>query len=569
MFIHADTVLFNADDHLWLVAGALTAALTYSGTAAIHAAMLVWIGPNPTLERDNHALYAILSAACLITVPLLNWSTTLRRLGQKVAGLSKTNADVGTRTIVIYWAFLVAVGFTCIWVGTIKLSTSDSPATATGFLPDMAFVSCAVGTNASQVRGEDGTFYPQAIGPVFVNAHNCTDPCNTLTAKARFRRSNDLVLLSEDMANLVMYTPIGDHYLKREKQLYREAVVLGVAFFIYPYILLQGIFTACFGRREPREIRDLIFIKLLEIWPSNRRWLRAIQKWSVRFFALFIYLGAVLIMLLCAPLFIASIITIEMLMWQVDLESEQPFMIGQWSPLAAAGLIILAALIAKFHDPLVGKVASLPIFRGSRGVPIWAGIDHKTFSDIEAASKSNAKPSLRQDEVEYHRTSNDQGPGKRRFLDVFRRLLSNCRTLCRSFVHSLVHSENLDVSAEMNNFYAWCKDPETISKIASRHPLRDADSIGAGTSEADVQAAMKRQSGTNAQCFFRGVTRDSNHIDAQDHHPLLSSGQEVQSLLSKTTSGTQLSLPADIEMMEPVFQPTIWREFTDAESIER
>ena len=106
--------------HLWLVAGALAAALTYSGSAAVHACLLVWRGPNPYIENDSWVLYAILSSACLITVPLLNWSGTLRRLGAKAASIrdpeaTHTQSDVATRTIVIYWAFLVLVGFISIW----------------------------------------------------------------------------------------------------------------------------------------------------------------------------------------------------------------------------------------------------------------------------------------------------------------------------------------------------------------------------------------------------------------------------------------------------------------------
>lgn len=72
--------------HLWLVAVALVTAIPYSGEATIH---------------------TILTAPCPITVSLLNWSDTLRQLGQKAASMEegkseKTTSDVGTRIIVSY-----------------------------------------------------------------------------------------------------------------------------------------------------------------------------------------------------------------------------------------------------------------------------------------------------------------------------------------------------------------------------------------------------------------------------------------------------------------------------------
>ncbi|KAK4693597.1 hypothetical protein P7C71_g3835, partial [Lecanoromycetidae sp. Uapishka_2] len=164
--------------HLWLVAGALASALVYAGSAAVHACLLVWRGPNPYIENDSWALYAILNAACLITVPLLNWSGTLRRLGQRAASLKdhkglRTNGDVGTRTIVIYWAFLVLVGYICIWQQT-RYGESDLD----NEYPDMAKVMCLPGTNASMLMSSNGTYHRRAIDNNFIQDNGCTDPCN-------------------------------------------------------------------------------------------------------------------------------------------------------------------------------------------------------------------------------------------------------------------------------------------------------------------------------------------------------------------------------------------------------
>jgi hypothetical protein len=91
--------------------------LSYSGTAAFHAVLLIWRGPAEGAQ-DIDALVAILSTACLISVPLLNWSSTLRKLGASARELKEINSnydaksaeyaeeardasEFGTRTIVI------------------------------------------------------------------------------------------------------------------------------------------------------------------------------------------------------------------------------------------------------------------------------------------------------------------------------------------------------------------------------------------------------------------------------------------------------------------------------------
>jgi hypothetical protein len=86
-----------ARTHEWLIAGALAAAFIYSGAAAVHACLLVWIGPGMG-ELDMIGLLAILSTSCLVIVPLLSWSSTIRNLGKKPG----SEGDV-TRSLITYW----------------------------------------------------------------------------------------------------------------------------------------------------------------------------------------------------------------------------------------------------------------------------------------------------------------------------------------------------------------------------------------------------------------------------------------------------------------------------------
>ncbi len=79
----------------WLVAGTLAAALTYSGTAAIQACLLVWYGPLHG-ELDLYALTIILSMSSLVTVPSIDWSGIFRNLGSG-------DGHSGARATIIYW----------------------------------------------------------------------------------------------------------------------------------------------------------------------------------------------------------------------------------------------------------------------------------------------------------------------------------------------------------------------------------------------------------------------------------------------------------------------------------
>ena len=131
--------------HEWLVAGALAASLTFSGVAAIQMSLQVWTH-QMVGELDFFALLGILSTSCIIAMPLLNWSSTIRYLGQSEQdkrvrlnrdrqmkerhGELKGSADDQqggpypepshpskhqiygpTRTVIVFWAVLVTVGF--------------------------------------------------------------------------------------------------------------------------------------------------------------------------------------------------------------------------------------------------------------------------------------------------------------------------------------------------------------------------------------------------------------------------------------------------------------------------
>ncbi len=84
-----------ASGHIWLIAGALASALIYSGTAVVHAFILV-IGSRPLYDLDVVGVWAIVSVSCLAIQPMFEWSHVLPK--------------VQSRIIFGYWGSLVAFG---------------------------------------------------------------------------------------------------------------------------------------------------------------------------------------------------------------------------------------------------------------------------------------------------------------------------------------------------------------------------------------------------------------------------------------------------------------------------
>ncbi|KAL8750661.1 MAG: hypothetical protein Q9199_006926 [Rusavskia elegans] len=83
----------------WLVAGALASALTYSGSAAVHAVLLAGFRHETALDLDVIPCNAVLAMSVLIVVPLLRYSQTWRLNNAKL--------------VILLWALLVTVGMVC------------------------------------------------------------------------------------------------------------------------------------------------------------------------------------------------------------------------------------------------------------------------------------------------------------------------------------------------------------------------------------------------------------------------------------------------------------------------
>ena len=411
----------------------------------------------------------------------------------------ETNSDVGTRTIVIYWAFLILIGYICIWQQT-RFGANDNNTE----YPDMTKVTCRSGTNASLFMDSNGTFHKRAIDAPFIQDNGCTDPCNLVNIPSIFRNQNELVLLKHSEALLWNDTLPGPRYQKAERLMTAESKAFSINFYSLPFILVQGFIVALFGRRDPREIRDVIYINLfMERHISNRRILIAVQEGFVRVLAALNYLIACAVVIFCAPLFIISIVAQELQIWTQQPEAELPYQIGQWSVWAYTALVVLAALIARYHDKVVSGIA-------------------RRFRAGQAQGSEQHDITHLTDKVSSHRTSPSQSsagiaPTTAAFRDgqskptASQRALETFRSFYKNSCHPLNQSGKGPVD-ELQNFFRWCKNPQEVSRLVIRHPIRQRDTtfIDAPPAIVDAEKGDPRAK-ENERSFWKGASGSIGH----------------------------------------------------------
>ena len=333
----------------WLTAGALAAALTYSGSAAIHGCLLVWRGPAYG-ELDLYPLLAILSTSCLITVPLINWSSTLRRLG------SRDGDNSGARTIIIYWGLLVLVGLITVvvtfWNQTYYGSNFSTLNPLTCNPPD---------AQMNYTAGQNLSSHGFSVNTEWIHQNRCADPCQSssfLWSPTIFRSYSQLQLLTAtEVVLLNSYMAVPSTFSGFFTFFYAYGLFGTI---VGSFVFLEGIWALCFGRKTPRQARDIVYSFIVNL--SNDAVAissqidgtagRSIQRRAAKYIAIFAYFWAVIATVLSALLFLANVIIMELVLAYLP-QSESAINVGAWSPWTNTGLVVFAAFVGKFNDRLV------------------------------------------------------------------------------------------------------------------------------------------------------------------------------------------------------------------------
>jgi len=356
------------------------------------------------------------------------------------------------------WAILVTVGFVSVWV-TENWSTSRT------FFPiqvDIANVTCKPGTNTTDIS---------ILDPDFVAANMCDFPCAFVPKSELFRPNTDLVLMTSPQVTR-FFGVTGYHSDDQTQAEKRITSVVGYYFWlskwVIPYVLLQGAHTVCFGRRSPRQVRDLIWMGLTQNSPKNWPRVRTTQRAFAGFFAGFVYLGAWFVAILCAPGVLLNISVNELGLNAVDVDAEKPYMVGQWGPWCSTCLVLLAALIGKYHGRVIDA-----IFSGLRRL-----FTSKKHCQLEADAADTRHHPASSDAEKGHVTQiiTAQQPGAKLPSYFARRL----HVINRHSSEGYIQFVN-----EWKNFGAWCRNPDQVSIATSRHPKQRL--IGRGVDPANPE----------------------------------------------------------------------------------
>lgn len=298
--------------HDWLAAGALAATMTYSGTAAIHIIITSFLS-RASVGDDIGPIRAILSTACIMAVPLFNWSTTLRRLQ--------------ARPLVIYWDVLVVVAYLSSSLWNLRY---DIPEGRSAVGPRSRYINCELDPGAP-------ASLPQVLDPQWLAAHRCNNSCDSV-GYIPFR--------SSDSAFAFAYLGTIPAWFAATPRLERLLDV-----WIIPVIVLQGYYTCLVGRSSPAQLRNQLFLTIC-CRDRGKSWARALQNFTAKYLAIVVYLISLSMLLISPPTSIINLVLRELHFRQAPwmLESESPTMLGQWSPWVSAGLALLGAVIVRYHD---------------------------------------------------------------------------------------------------------------------------------------------------------------------------------------------------------------------------
>lgn len=296
----------------WLVIGALTTAMSYSGAAAIHAMLLVSPGRD-YVDLNIYAIYSVTSTAVILSVLLLLWSTTLGRAGRRL------------RYIVMIWFVLVLVG-SIFTMGIMYARETHSMAPAC--LNPEAVDTSAASILASETEACSYVCFHEG-GRIFRSEDQILAWQNRISSA----RDITAIYFPTAIAYLVSFSVIGIvHRIQTRRKTQQRCLDLTVTA-LHPTPKPPGYFSFENKVQEWRSSRSETMVSTPpSFWPSKRKFWAGCEYFS--FFALF---GAVA----------ANGIMSEVRIYWFPV-NENPQEVGQWAPWVAVGLVIIAQIINKY-----------------------------------------------------------------------------------------------------------------------------------------------------------------------------------------------------------------------------
>ena len=328
------------------------------------------------------------------------------------------------------------------------------------------------------LMSSNATFYRRAIDSQFIQQNGCVDPCSQVNIPSIFRQQSDLMLLPHRQALLWNSSTSTSKYqwAKPAEQIRQdEYEVEKLAFNLLPFILVQGFIVVLFGRCDPREIRDKIYISLYMSRPlSEKPSLLRTQDYLIRLLAALNYCLAVAVTVLCPLLFILQLMSTELQFYNLLPDAEAPYSVGQWSSWAITVQVLLAALIGRYHDRVICLLSDTyrRLFPSSREKKGWVNVTTADTQHELTSINVNLKAGQPDLPPNPSDDSPDLSPPQRRPLS--HRLRSTLTATYKMFAHPLNQSDR-GILDELRNDLHWIRDPQAVSRLVVRHPLRPRD----------------------------------------------------------------------------------------------
>ncbi|OAX79230.1 hypothetical protein ACJ72_06454 [Emergomyces africanus] len=301
----------------WLVMGALASALSYAGSTAIHAMALV-SSRKPVFDLDILAAWAVLSTGCMAFVGLVHWSRAMRQSE--------------ARLVLVLWGMLVGIGCLFCRAELLDIRSDAEPAcrSASGILLMAPY---------------------QTVDPQF---SNCTYKCFGTKTPMRNPSKISAILttrLLTSYANLgtILVVPI------------LAAAYKSIALNMHPHTpseLCTRFVVTQINSSLNMNLSQQVYNTACSSWYGGYMVLfhyihraRLHRQRKARIIAMLIYpwlLLELLFDLAAPPLFITNIVVNEINLMKTSLPyDEEVASIGQWSPIVAAALVVMASVINK------------------------------------------------------------------------------------------------------------------------------------------------------------------------------------------------------------------------------
>lgn len=292
-----------AQRQVWLIAGAMASALTYSGTAAIHAVILAGASQSWIFDLDALGVWAIVSTGCLAVIPVLDWSHVL--------------VESQFRPVFGFWGFLMALASAC---GSVPLYRSHVPE-----------VAC---------RSDDQALLLTSPRQLETSGFNCTYAC--FSTRQVLRHPSEITVIASEQVN---GTALGLTKIAIALVLTGSCVLAIFACCLTTRKRTEAELRACIERNRARRADAL----LRGLWgkkKARRLAQKELETGQVQLpRSVWGYMNPIL--------FPALVVLNEIcLLGNGGLPSnEHLYAIGQWAPWVGVALAIIAAGIIRYKEP--------------------------------------------------------------------------------------------------------------------------------------------------------------------------------------------------------------------------